>query len=86
MLCALFYILFFTLVGSSDCQYDTPSLVSNSVKIKMVSWSALGRSFGINLLKNNIKSPYTVQNVNFSVSKALQAGHGHQTMALQPSR
>ncbi|CAG9788821.1 unnamed protein product [Diatraea saccharalis] len=52
----------------------------------MVSWSALGRSFGVNLFKNNIKSTFSVSNVSFSTSKAISAGHGHQTMALQPSR
>ncbi|KAJ2945743.1 hypothetical protein O0L34_g586 [Tuta absoluta] len=52
----------------------------------MVSWSALGRSFGLNLLKNNVKSPLTAQNVLFSTTKSALGGHGHQTMALQPSR
>lgn len=52
----------------------------------MVSWSALGRSFGANLFKNNVKAPFVIQNVKFSVGKSLSAGHGHKTMALQPSR
>ncbi|XP_038222314.1 NADH dehydrogenase [ubiquinone] 1 beta subcomplex subunit 5, mitochondrial [Zerene cesonia] len=52
----------------------------------MVSWSALGRSFGINLIKNNAKAPVVVQNVNFSIGKSLSAGHGPKTMAMQPSR
>ncbi|KAI8439606.1 hypothetical protein MSG28_013333 [Choristoneura fumiferana] len=52
----------------------------------MVSWSALGRSFGINLLKNNPRKPFIVQNVNFSTNKALFGDHGHKTMPLQPSR
>ncbi|XP_063829620.1 NADH dehydrogenase [ubiquinone] 1 beta subcomplex subunit 5, mitochondrial [Ostrinia nubilalis] len=52
----------------------------------MVSWSALGRSFGINLLKNHAKTPFVAQNVNFSMTKALNGAHGHQTFALQPSR
>ncbi|XP_075980167.1 NADH dehydrogenase (ubiquinone) SGDH subunit [Anticarsia gemmatalis] len=52
----------------------------------MVSWSALGRSFGINLVKNNIKVPQITNNVAFSTSKTLGAGHGHKTFALQPSR
>ncbi|XP_023946495.2 NADH dehydrogenase [ubiquinone] 1 beta subcomplex subunit 5, mitochondrial [Bicyclus anynana] len=52
----------------------------------MVSWSAIGRSFGTNLFKNNIKTPYVLQNVNFSVGKKLASDHGHRTMALQPSR
>ncbi|XP_050348128.1 NADH dehydrogenase [ubiquinone] 1 beta subcomplex subunit 5, mitochondrial [Nymphalis io] len=52
----------------------------------MVSWSGLGRSFGTSLFKNNIKTPFILQNVNFSVGKTLNSGHGHKTMALQPSR
>ncbi|CAG4960169.1 unnamed protein product [Parnassius apollo] len=52
----------------------------------MVSWSALGRSFGINLLKNQTKSPLKAHNVNFSASKILNGDHGHKVMALQPSR
>ncbi|XP_045451697.1 NADH dehydrogenase [ubiquinone] 1 beta subcomplex subunit 5, mitochondrial [Melitaea cinxia] len=52
----------------------------------MVSWSALGRSFGANLFKNNVKTPFVIQNVKFSVGNSLSAGHGHKTMALQPSR
>lgn len=52
----------------------------------MVSWSALGRSFGINLLKNNPRTPFIVQNVNFSINKALFGDHGHKIMPLQPSR
>ncbi|XP_059048724.1 NADH dehydrogenase [ubiquinone] 1 beta subcomplex subunit 5, mitochondrial [Achroia grisella] len=51
----------------------------------MVSWSALGRSFGVNLFKNNIKTPCSIQNVAFSTNKALCAGH-HKTFAMQPSR
>ncbi|XP_049875826.1 NADH dehydrogenase [ubiquinone] 1 beta subcomplex subunit 5, mitochondrial [Pectinophora gossypiella] len=52
----------------------------------MVSWSALGRSVGINLLKNNVKTPVNIQNALFSTSKVPFGGHGHRTMALQPSR
>ncbi|KOB66699.1 Lethal(3)neo18 [Operophtera brumata] len=52
----------------------------------MVCWSALGRSFGINIVKNHLKTPYTSKNVAFSTSTVLKAGHGHQTMAMQPSR
>ncbi|XP_026321689.1 NADH dehydrogenase [ubiquinone] 1 beta subcomplex subunit 5, mitochondrial [Hyposmocoma kahamanoa] len=51
----------------------------------MVSWSALGRSFGINLLKNHVKTPYTIQNTTFSTSNILKAGHG-KVFAIQPSR
>ncbi|XP_047031862.1 NADH dehydrogenase [ubiquinone] 1 beta subcomplex subunit 5, mitochondrial [Helicoverpa zea] len=52
----------------------------------MVSWSALGRSFGINLLKNQIKTPTTIQNATFTTSKALNGSHGAKTFVLQPSR
>ncbi|KAJ0174538.1 hypothetical protein K1T71_009646 [Dendrolimus kikuchii] len=52
----------------------------------MVSWSALGRSFGVNLFKNHVKTSNVYQNVSFSTSKALAAGHGAKTMQLQPSR
>ncbi|XP_022822653.1 NADH dehydrogenase [ubiquinone] 1 beta subcomplex subunit 5, mitochondrial [Spodoptera litura] len=52
----------------------------------MVSWSALGRSFGLNLIKNHVKTPTTVQNVTFTTSKALKGGHEHKTFVLQPSR
>ncbi|XP_047992752.1 NADH dehydrogenase [ubiquinone] 1 beta subcomplex subunit 5, mitochondrial [Leguminivora glycinivorella] len=52
----------------------------------MVSWSALGRSFGISLLKNQGTKPIVVQNVKLSTNKALFGGHEHQTMPLQPSR
>nr|XP_013189693.1 unnamed protein product [Amyelois transitella] len=51
----------------------------------MVSWSALGRSCGINLLKNHIKTPFIAQNVAFSTTKNVGASH-HKTFALQPSR
>lgn len=50
----------------------------------MVTWSALGRSFGINLLKTHLRQPQTIQNVSFSTGKTLN--HGHKTFALQPSR
>ncbi|VVC87233.1 unnamed protein product [Leptidea sinapis] len=52
----------------------------------MVSWSALGRTFGITLLKNNSKSPFLVQNVKFNVGQNLKGDHEHRTMAMQPSR
>ncbi|OWR43262.1 NADH dehydrogenase [ubiquinone] 1 beta subcomplex subunit 5, mitochondrial [Danaus plexippus] len=52
----------------------------------MVSWSALGRSFGTNLFKNNLKSTNLIQNVNFSLAKTLNGDHGHKSMVLQPSR
>ncbi|NP_001124377.1 lethal(3)neo18 [Bombyx mori] len=52
----------------------------------MVSWSALGRSFGINLVKNSLKSPNKIQNVTFTTAKTLKGSHGERTMALQPSR
>ncbi|CAG9112167.1 unnamed protein product [Plutella xylostella] len=52
----------------------------------MVSWSALGRSFGINLLKSNKNSTSLVQNVKFSTSKALGGDHGHKSFVIQPSR
>ncbi|KAL4711542.1 hypothetical protein ACJJTC_000558 [Scirpophaga incertulas] len=52
----------------------------------MVSWSALGRSYGINVLRNNSKTLYAHQNVGFSIAKSLNAGHGHKIMAMQPSR
>lgn len=55
-------------------------------EIKMVSWSALGRSFGINYIKNHLKTPNTIKNVAFSTNTVLKAGHGHETMAMQPSR
>ncbi|XP_041982283.1 NADH dehydrogenase [ubiquinone] 1 beta subcomplex subunit 5, mitochondrial [Aricia agestis] len=51
----------------------------------MVSWSALGRSFGISLLKNSNKPSLVVQNVKFSIGKPLNGGHD-RTMAMQPSR
>ncbi|CAB3230774.1 unnamed protein product [Arctia plantaginis] len=50
----------------------------------MVTWSALGRSFGINLFKSHLRQPQTIQNVTLSTSKTLN--HGHKTFALQPSR
>ncbi|XP_045514523.1 NADH dehydrogenase [ubiquinone] 1 beta subcomplex subunit 5, mitochondrial [Pieris brassicae] len=52
----------------------------------MVSWSALGRSLGVNLIKTNSKIPLVGQNVKFSVGKSLFGDHGHKTMAMQPSR
>lgn len=52
----------------------------------MVSWSALGRSFGKTILKNQLNTLVKPQNVTFSTSRIVNAGHGHKTMALQPSR
>lgn len=52
----------------------------------MVSWSALGRSFGVNLVKSYAKTPQIHQNVTFSMTTALNGAHGHKTFALQPSR
>lgn len=52
----------------------------------MVSWSALSRPFGVNIVKNHLKTPYTTKNVAFSTNTVLKAGHGHKTMAMQPSR
>uniref|UniRef100_A0A2A4JWP4 NADH dehydrogenase [ubiquinone] 1 beta subcomplex subunit 5, mitochondrial n=1 Tax=Heliothis virescens TaxID=7102 RepID=A0A2A4JWP4_HELVI len=52
----------------------------------MVSWSALGRSFGINLIKTHIKTPNTIQNVTLTTSKTLNGSHGEKTFVLQPSR
>ncbi|CAH0588937.1 unnamed protein product [Chrysodeixis includens] len=51
----------------------------------MVSWSALGRSFGISLLKTNAKTLSKPQHVAFSTSKVFN-GHDHKTFVLQPSR
>ncbi|XP_053610564.1 NADH dehydrogenase [ubiquinone] 1 beta subcomplex subunit 5, mitochondrial [Plodia interpunctella] len=51
----------------------------------MVSWSALGRSCGINLWKNHLKNQFIAQNVAFSTTKTIRADHG-RTFAMQPSR
>lgn len=70
------------IIDTDICQLS----LSNLQFTKMVSWSALGRTFGTNLFKNNITAPYLVKNVNFSVGKALNGDHGHRVMAMQPSR